>query len=380
MKRTCWLALAAALLPAAAAAVPVGSIDVYRELLRFRTKPGHEHTALLGDSAMGTKRLLKNLLEKPHSLYSKPLPDPPFASEPWWQAFSREVAPDAANPSLAALDALRYQFGVTKARPGLDVMVTERDIAAFRSREVAANALKAGVDADIFWKAFEMNGSKTTIAAAEAVAVQMLRDLMYATPKSRWAANAIRGDVHDRYMAQDRPDRLSESDIGYLANIASYALRKGGPTLGYQHGDNQLPIAFRIARVGAAYKDSRGYYASSYCTNDRHDKDLPIGSSGLGYHAPLCFIDATDRAVLAWFQGESALQASGIRIHENHHEGWSRLGMWIGQIFMYMDFAAFAEVVEAAVADEVVETAEARGVFDAAEDDAGSLLCSRSEA
>jgi hypothetical protein len=380
MKRTHWLALAAALLPAVTSAAPVGSVDVYRELLRFRTKPGHDHTALLGDSAFGTTRLLKHLLDKPHSLYSKPLADPPFAAEPWWQAFSQEVAPDAVDASGETLDALRFQLGLTRARPGHEVTLTEHELAAFHSREVAANALKAGIDADIFWKAFDMNGSKITVAAAEGVAVQMLRDLMYATPKSEWAANAIRRDVHDRYMAQTDPDRLPESDIAYLANIAAYALRKGGPTLGFTHGANQLPIAFRIARLGAAYKDSKGYFGQGYCTDDKPSPGLRIDATALDDHAPLCFIAATDRAVLAWFQGESALEAQGVRIHESHHEGWSRLAMWIGQVLMFMDLAAFAEVIEASVAGEVIDTAVADGTFDAAEGDATSLLCARGDA
>jgi hypothetical protein len=380
MNRHHWLALAAALLPATTSAASVGSTDVYRELLRFRTKPGHEHSVLLGDAAMGTDRLLKHLLEKPHSLYSKLRIDPPFIGEPWWQAFSKEISGDVDDASLATLDSLRFQLGLTRARPGHEIQVTEKDIAAYKGRESAANALKAGVDADIFWKARDLNGAKITVAAAEAVAMQMLRDQMYATPKADWPAQDVRRDVHDRYMAEIWPERLVEADQTYLANIASYALRKGGPTAGYAHGPNQLPIAFRIARVAAAYKDSLGYFGEPYCVDDRPRKDLRTDASALDDHAPLCFIAATDRGVLQWFMGEMQLEAADVRIHENSHEGWSRLAMWFGQVLMFMDFAAFAEVIEGAVAEEVIDTAVAEGTFDAVEGDASSLLCARGEA
>lgn len=54
--------------------------------------------------------------------------------------------------------------------------------------------------------------------------------------------------------------------------------------------------------------------------------------------------------------------------------------MWIGQILMFADLAAFAEVVEATVAGEVIETAIADGTFDEADGDAGRLLCAGGEA
>jgi hypothetical protein len=70
--------------------------------------------------------------------------------------------------------------------------------------------------------------------------------------------------------------------------------RAGGTNM---HGFRQLPVAFRMARAAAALRDGRGYAAGQD----------PCDSRGLGkhlvFHEPhtMCFVDATDRAVLEWF-------------------------------------------------------------------------------
>jgi len=374
MKSLHWLALAACLSPVTATATTVShplTADVYRELLRFRTQPETAHAVPFGDAVLGTPGALKQLLQDPSSPYSERVDRPAFTNELWWEDFTYRM--DPASGFSSVLDTLQWQFGLTKARPGMEVELTKTAASDFLGREAAANAIKAGVHPRIFMKAWDMNSSHITIAAQDALALQLLYEQMRNTPREKWGAHAIRPDVFRRYMKARSPDVISEADTRYLAALVTSALRSNGMSQGV-NGVQQLPAAFRIARVAAAYKDARGYYnGRAYCVGDAPRSDLPKGPEALDDHAPLCFIAATDRAVLAWYREEARLELSGVRIHENQHTTWDKILYLFGVILPALDIAAFMELTEASVAHELAESA----AIDAEEANAAAIRTER---
>jgi hypothetical protein len=350
MKSHLRLALLAGLFPASALATDAYSLDVYGELVRYRTQ--HHGAARTFNGS--TSQFLAKLLNDPLSPYSSLEKAPAFTNEIWWPRFVYSLPTSTDNAFDETLDALQWQTGVTKARPGIELTVGDDAITAFRGREVAANALKAGVDADIFWKARDMNGSLLTEAAGHAVALQILRDQMRYNDPAHYDALAIKPDVLKRYLAQTNPDRISEYDQRYLADLLRHALatRYAAPGSGTQR--RQLPAVYRVARVAAAYSDARGYYNSNgYCAGTEPRPGEPTGEDSLAYHRPLCFIAATDRSVQAWFRRELRLEASGARLHEEGHHGFSHVLHWLGTVLVLIDFAAFIETADALIAEDL---------------------------
>jgi hypothetical protein len=350
MKSLTRLAILAGLFPAFALAADANSLDVYRELVRYRTQHVGAARAFNGT----TSQFLAKFLSDPGSPYSGLNNAPTFTNEVWWPAFVFSLPEFGDNAFDATLDALQWQTGLTKARPGIEVAVDDDAVAAFRGREAAANALKAGVDADIFWKARDMNGSIVTEAAGHAVALQILRDQMRRNAPELYDALAIKPDVLQRYLAQTDPQEIPEYDHRYLADLLRHALSTRGHALDTGNG-RRLPAVYRVARVAAAYSDAQGYYNSDgYCAGNEPRSGEPTDSTATDYHRPLCFIAATDRAVQGWFRRQLRLEASGPRVHEQHSEGFSHLLHWLGTVLILVDFAAFIETTEAVIADDLV--------------------------
>lgn len=342
-KRIIHLACAATLVPATASASPP---DVYREYAMAKGGSGQASLAL-----PGTAEFLAAYLDEPTSAYSTLVDRPNDLNEVWWFNFADVVAPGTEDPRQAALAALQLATGLTKARPGVDVQVGDDHADRYRGREAAANAIKAGVDSDIFWKACDFN-PRISAAAAQATALQFLRERSQSVPQSQWEERGIRADVLYRYLAATSAAEVTEDDDRYLGEVLSYALAQGEPS------PTGLPAVFRVARLGAAYSDARGYYGRRLCVEGAApDPGMPTElAEALANDRPLCFAAATDRAVQAWFRGQVRLDASGERIHENHHEGWHRLAYWLGAVIAFADFAVFLEGTNALVADELAES------------------------
>ncbi|HVI54724.1 MAG TPA: hypothetical protein VM621_06695 [Luteibacter sp.] len=374
MKCVLRLACVAALLPCPALAAKPTAVDIHHQLIRYRVAEEGVGRAL----DYSTREFVANFLEDPDSPYSALRGAPPIANEIWWSDFVDSLPFNAADKPAVALDMLQWQSGFTKARPGIEVAVDAAAARRYRGREVAANAIKAGVDADIFWKASDMNGAMSTVAAGHAVALQLLRELsrMKATTDDD-QAHGIKPDVLARYLAQRNPQNIDENDQRYLADLLRYAISKGDFTVDTD-GHRQLPAAYRVARVAAAYRDAKGYInANGYCLgNEPHPRE-PSGSDATEYNRPLCFVAATDRAVQSWFRRQMREEASSVRLaHQATDTASARLSFWLNTVLVLTDLAPFVEIGEAAVVDEMVGAgalAEDGAAF--AEDRANQLTC-----
>jgi hypothetical protein len=367
MKSLSGIALAACLLPTAVGASP--GVDVYRELIRYQTNEAGASQAF----AQNTRQFLTQFLQDPGSPYSELIDTPFVTNELWWPDFVDSLPLVAPDPYDAALKALQRQSGLTKARPGIDVDVDEASVSAFRGVKVASNAAKAGVDPDIFWQAWDMNDAKTTVAAGYAVALQMLRDQIRTNRPADYGRMAIKPDVLSRYMAQRDPDLVSEYDQRYLADLLRYDLSRPG-TPADRHGGTSLPAAYRVARTAAAYFDSR--YDLGYCENNDFRAALPGDGSGPEGAQPLCFVEANDRAVQSWYRRQLRIDAQRVSNDVNHGSGFSHLLHWVSTVLVLIDFAAFVEVVDAVVADDLAaEGAISEADAEYAADRAHRLTC-----
>lgn len=379
MKSILRLACLAALLPAPAFAQTPSfraeptTVDVYRELVRSRVEAVGAANALDYD----TRGFQSLFLENPDSPYSNLRDDPPIANEVWWYDFVDRLAITSNDRTATALDMLQWQGGFTKARIGVEVTVGADAIGGYRNSYAAANAIKAGVDSDIFLKAWDMNGRMTTIAAGNAVALQLLRDLMKSNAPETYEARGIKPGVLDRYLRQDSPDRLGESDMNYLADLLRYAIAQRGFTVDGA-GRRQLPAAYRVARVAAAYADAAGYFNHhGYCKGNEPNPREPTGPGASEYDRPLCFVAATDRAVQSWFRRQMRHEAALVKsAHESRDETATRLVSWFSNVLLLIDLAGFVEFGEAGLLGEMStegSLAEEEAAF--AEERANQLTC-----
>ncbi|MDF3980398.1 hypothetical protein P3W24_00085 [Luteibacter sp. PPL201] len=351
------IALAASLFIASAQGAPIDhplTADIYRELVRFQSS---ERGKPFDEATWGTAGLLTRLLVDPGSPYSDVVDTPSFTNETWWPAFTQRVGSHLPNAFAGTLATLRWQTGLTKARPDIDLAVTAADTVAFGGREAAANAKKADLSPAIFRQARLRHPSRPTAAAREAVAMQLLREQMKQVPREQWEAMAIRKDVARRYMSDDIDYPAATSDRAYLMSILHMAIRTGSMSISPE-GTQRLPAALRVARAAAAYKDALGYFGGPYCTDSKPSTGRPIDSSAFDHNSPLCFVAATDRAVHHWYRHEARLEASGRPLHENNHDGWNTLSRWINGFMGLIEIATLTEFSEA-LAAEALDAEEA---------------------
>lgn len=336
------LAIAVGLLPFTAIASTPDVIETYvRSRASVETSP---------ERFQDTPAFLAAFLAQPASPYSELIDTPTDINELWWIDFTSELL-GRDGDSEAALALLQKAAGLTKARPGIDVTVSTEDIATYRGAEAAAAAIKAGIDPDIYGKALDLNHPRITAAAGQAVALQILREHIRRYDADEREARGIRADVFARVMSAPNKYSVREDDDRYLGSLLRMAVEQP-----YTQGD-ALPTVYRVARTAASYKDRTGYFGSPLCTGSGAAQHMPTNYvDALADHRPLCFMAATDRAVHAWFREELRLEASGERIHENHHEGWARLLHWLGAVLTLADMASLLEFTNAAIAGDLVET------------------------
>ena len=351
MKSLLRLACLAALLPLPALAAEPTTIDIYRDLVRHRVADVGADRAF----NYNTRGLVSRFLDDPDSPYSDLRDDPPLTNEVWWSDFVDGLPLDSADKSATALGMLQWQGGFTKARVNVEANVDTASLIAFKSPYVAANAVKAGVDADIFWKARDFNGAMSTVAAGYAVALQILRDDIRTHPPEEYEARGIKPDVLKRYLAQRYVDQVSEDDDRYIADIMRYAISRRDFTIDAE-GRRQLPAAYRIARVAAAYSDARGYLnANGYCTGNEPTPGEPRRAEDIDENRPLCFVAATDRAVHAWYRREMRKEAADVRLaHQPKDWASERLSFLLNTVLLLTDLAPFFEFGEAAAVDEMI--------------------------
>lgn len=362
--------LSFALLPLCAGATAIADVDVLSEWQRERVARLGAEGAFAGSNAT----LVRQLLVDPASPYSPLAKAPDFTNELDWPELVGTID-KGRRSSEEILAVIQWDLGATRARPDVDITPG----LGFRDSFVAASATKAGLDPDIFWHVLDLTGFRHSARGATyAAGMQLLRRQMASVDPDRYIAVGIDDQVFERVMRARHMDDVLEYDLGYLSTLVQYRLihwRSGerGPT-----GRRSLPMTYRVARIAAAYRDTQGYLASAPCHPDASPVDGVAGTGLDGDTRPLCFVAATDRAVHRWYVEEVRRQATYVP--EREESGLARFMKFAGAVLMLIDMGAIVEVIEAAVADDLVASEAITATeADVAADRADRLFCANPE-
>lgn len=312
-----------------------------------------------GAATPGGAEYVAQLLVDPSSPYSELVATPAFTNEVYWA----EVIGDTGGSEAAVLARLHVELGLTRARPGRDV--TPRP--GFRDPFVAAHATKAGLDADIFWRMLDIHGYPRAMhSAVHALGLQLLREQALALEPARRAALGVDVGVFERVMRARHMDDITDHDLRYLDTLVQHRLLH--PLRG-----TGLPTTWRVARIAAAFRDAQGYVGGAPCRADASPDPRFAGTLAAGDERTPCLVAAHDRAVHRWYV--DALRRPPPAT-ERHGGTLARLGALVASVLPLVDMFAIAEVVEAAVADDLVPAeAMARADADAASVHAARLAC-----
>lgn len=334
---------------------PLAPVDFAKELFRARHQQLGVVEHVRSDDAYWGHRLLRQ----------GPLPSDAYTDVAEWDGSLGDTAwrhalwvvstPNAPVSDAMALRILQWDMGYTKALPGRDIALGESH--GYRNALVAANALKAGVDADIFWQALAIFGNRhSTVAAKIAVAAQILRDQAARHGADRDAVMNIRRDVLGRFMAIDAGGTMDDYDMHYLTRLLDDETGRYAAAWPSSSGDRQIPTPYRVARTAAAYRHAQGFVTAP--CNDRGNRIPHIASSDTASGAAMCFTDAHDRAVFDWYKAEFRRQATAVRDTPHHTNG---IGLLLGLLAPFgalLDVMAVAEFSEALMADDLLEAEE----------------------
>jgi hypothetical protein len=352
----------------------VATVVAILPTMSFAAVPGPDVIALLKDPQRGRGIAVApdDLLDRPGYPYSDLEEQPDFTNATAWTSVLGSLPSGIGHDD--ALDILRWDLGATRARPGVDV-ATRGDLS---DPFIEASVVKAGVDADIFRHMIDLTGYEhSTRAAGFAVAMQILRRQIEQTPAERRDALGVRADVFDRMMAARFMDHLTSYDVNYLSLLLQYHLvhRRYGDA--DRMGARELPAAYRVARVAAAYRDLEGYLLTYPCNRDATPREGRAGTGRPGDDRPLCFAGATDRAVYQWYLGEVDRQAH--RIPDAPHESGLAKVLAAAALFMpLLDAAAIVEFAGAAEAESLAaEAFAAEESVEATAERALPLSCAR---
>lgn len=292
------------------------------------------------------------VLVDPSSPYSEPAKRDLSSMNDAVRLAAQLLAIDGRVPEQRELS-LRKQreLGFTKSRPWTDV---DDDYGPpVNTHRGVPSGTKAGVHADIVSGVRDMVGNDyPAIGALYAVAAQLLREKLDATPVAEQRGIGLRPEVLQGMASTPSEWRPTEFDRQYLAILLDGAIREwdvGKPHIGTRP---RLPVALRIGRMAAAYRDQQPFDVDP-CLNPR-EHDPATAGKGAGDPRPLCFNDATDRAVYGWFVDELRMEMAPRRLSEigdPHREK-------IAGPFRYTQFAERplgGASLHAAVRKEVVE-------------------------
>jgi len=319
------------------------NVDVLSHLQRERIARLGAADALAHSNAAFVRQMLVN----PASPYSGLIAEPAFTNEVDWPGLLERI-PGGPLTSHQALAVMQWDLGMTRARPGIDITIK----AGYRDDFASASATKADVDPDIFWHVLDLTGySHSTKGAGYAVGLQILRRQLAETPEDRRIALNVDPDVFKRIMLARHFDEVTEYDLGYVSALVQRRLVHWSVGERTSHGLRALPVAYRIARVAAAYRDLQGYEAGYPCDRAANTATGTAGTGVAGDDRPLCFAAATDRAVHRWYLDEYLRQS---RVVPHRDSGLARFAHFAGAILALIDMAGAMEVVEALIADDLV--------------------------
>ncbi|TCV92022.1 hypothetical protein EC912_10813 [Luteibacter rhizovicinus] len=216
------------------------------------------------------------------------------------QAIASVSVPGHPMSVEGAIDAALWDYGSTKARLNDDIPLSALP-SRFTNVFAGASAVKAGIEPDIFFKALALTGEENHIVAANyAVAVQTLKELLDGAPAERHFALGLRKDILTRFLDTNGPQDLPDYDRFYLMRLLDGEMSrwKAGGLSAY--GIRELPAVLRVARAAAAFRDLAPYDNGQPCNADGTFRSYIAGGGGADLR-PLCHVDATDRAVYAWY-------------------------------------------------------------------------------
>lgn len=282
---------------------------------------------------------------------------------------------------------IAWDLGLDKALPGYQVMpYFPRAYPGDLQTNVQANLRKAGVAKSVFLKAQALSGPRlSTLGAELAVAVQILSDwvalgneaavaaaaaaqdvargigptdaAIAARAEADEAALGVREDVLSRFDQAMSLADMNDQDLAYLADILRVELsvwRAGRYNRSHQRA---IPTPLRVARVAAAFRAGQSDYNA--CRADGARDVTHAGNRPETLARPICFTDATDRAVYRWYRARRADElaqsadafadfASAARLIDNFGEvrpAWA--GAYTNRA---LDWSNHVEVIEAQIA------------------------------
>ncbi|UPG94941.1 hypothetical protein [Luteibacter aegosomatissinici] len=248
------------------------------------------------------------LLINPASPYSDRRDADDIVGDAGWQG----VPAMAAVSDHEIVLAYARRMGLTKARPGIDVPVHPGY--ARYDAFIGAQATKAAIDEDIFRQALEYAGySSAAIVATYAVGAQVLRDQLRTVPASKHEGLNLRPDVLERFMALTASDVIDDYDGEYLQRLYNSQVLDFRPGISPSMAVPYIPAPFRAARIAAAYHDMSGYFGGFPCQKDGRLNPAFAGTGEEGDTRALCFVDANDQDVHAWYVGQLQNQLDGVK-------------------------------------------------------------------
>jgi hypothetical protein len=365
--------LALALLPFPAVAADLPPVDFLKAYLAERHTPADAYDANFND-AYWKERLLRPS-HLPSHAYTEPAAydasqiDPAFVA-----AAARFDKPNRPLYWQQAWSILQWDLGFTKARP--EHVGLPHPFPGYGSEQSALSAIKAGVQADIFNQSLSIFGNAhSTFAAKYAVAAQILRERIAATPEDQQEIRNVEPDVLERFMALPAGGSLDAYDAQYLRDILESEVNRHTVARPSFRGLREIGTPFRIARVAAAYRDNQSYVAPPCTDTFRYREGVASLDPTQG---PVCFVDASDRAVYAWYNEAFRRQAGLVRESQPEKSPLANVLALLVPFGVVLDVLAAAEFVETLAAEDLAASGEIEEeeAF-ALEERSSGLLCRR---
>jgi hypothetical protein len=342
-------------LPALAHAANLPSVDFLKAYLSER------HEAVTADATGFDDRYWQKRLLRQGHLPSHPYTEPAdfdrdaiARDDAFRRAAARLDKPGRPLYWQQAWEILQWDLGYTKAQPETLRLPVLSD--AYGSTFAQLGATKAGVEADIFHQALSVFGNRhSTFAAKYAVAAQILRERVAATAEDDREMLNVEPDVLARFMALPPDGRLEPYDAQYLRDLLDAEMNRHTVARETFRGTREIGTPFRIARVAAAYRDNQSYVAPP-CTDDfRYREHVASLDPTQG---PLCFVDASDRAVYAWYNEEFRRQAGLVRETQPEKSPLGNVLALLVPFGVVLDVVAAAEFIETLAAEDLAVSGE----------------------
>ncbi|SKB98161.1 hypothetical protein [Luteibacter sp. 22Crub2.1] len=248
-------------------------------------------------------------LKDPGSIYSDLHP----------HLFSR-IAGEPPRPDVFPADVssgrkIAWDLGFDKALIGYQVLpgYPQRLPVTAHHPLVSASLEKAGVRRRYFDLAYKLSGTELSMITAEmAVALEVLRHWVDTTPVDDRGMLGVNAHALGRFEAADNLADIPDADLAYLADVLRLELSLWNAGRANAEGSNavpqrELPTPLRIARVAAAYRTSQPPLYTA-CLADGQRDPATSGDNPEDLSRPICFTDATDRAVYRWYRAARAHQ------------------------------------------------------------------------